>query len=552
MKAPNGFFPYSRAGLVYPPLFGEAPVVTPPAWPITNLFGALVETVVAYGPWHKMAGDGLKTDVSLGQILARTLTLSRVLHRVRRDAPGPMALMLPNGLATLYAFFALQQSGDAVTMLNFSAGAAALLNACETAQVESILTSHRFIEAADLGAVASALVSAGLQLFYLEDLAAQSTWADRLWGMAHGFAPRRARPLAPATSQTDPAVILFTSGSEGTPKGVVLSHRNLLANIAQFTAQVDLTPDDIMFACLPLYHSFGLTVGMLLPLLSGMKIIFYPSPLHYHLVPERLRQTQATILLSTDTFMTGYARKGEAADFASLRYIVPGAEKLKDTTREIWENRYGKTLIEGYGATETAPVVSVNVPQRRRPGTVGPLLPGIEAHLEPVPGLKEGGSLCVRGPNIMLGIMKHEAPGIIQPPPGGWYNTGDIATIDAEGYVTIKGRLKRFAKIGGEMVSLTAIEQAAARVWPEKCHAVLNIPHARKGEALILVTEQEGVDRTKLLEDLRAQGLPDIAIPHQIVWLEKIPVLGAGKIDYTRTRALAVPDDNVGRVAAAL
>ena len=289
----------------------------------------------------------------------------------------------------------------------------------------------------------------------------------------------------------EPAVVLFTSGSEGMPKGVVLSHANVLANREQVMARFDFGSQDIILNALPLFHSFGLTAGTLLPILSGMRTFFYPSPLHYRIVPEMAYDVNATVMFGTNTFLAGYARFAHPYDFYSVRYAFAGAEKLKDETRRIWTDKFGVQIFEGYGATETSPVLAANTPVDTRVGTVGRLLPGIEYALDPVPGV-EGGRLSVRGPNVMLGYLKHDKPGVIQPPSTergpGWYDTGDIVSIDADGFVTIQGRAKRFAKIGGEMVSLTAVEELAARTWPESQHAVVSVPDAQKGEQLVLVT----------------------------------------------------------------
>ena len=284
----------------------------------------------------------------------------------------------------------------------------------------------------------------------------------------------------------EPAVVLFTSGSEGMPKGVALSHANVLANREQVAARIDFSSQDMILNALPLFHSFGLTTGTLLPLLSGMRTFFYPSPLHYRIVPEIAYDVNATLLFGTNTFLAGYARFAHPYDFYSVRYAFAGAEKLKDETRRVWTDKFGVQVFEGYGTTETSPVLAANTPIDMRAGTVGRFLPGIEYALDPVPGV-EGGRLSVRGPNVMLGYLKHDKPGVIQPPAtergAGWYDTGDIVTIDADGFVTIQGRAKRFAKIGGEMISLAAVEELAARAWPDAQHAVRQLARLPEGRA---------------------------------------------------------------------
>lgn len=336
-----------------------------------------------------------------------------------------------------------------------------------------------------------------------------------------------------------PAVILFTSGTEGAPKGVALTNRNLVANALQVYAfgEEILSTSDIFFNPLPLFHSFGLTAGTLTPLLNGIKTVLYPSPLHYKQVPKLIGETKATILLATDTFLNGYARAAEANDLASVRFVVAGAERVKETTRKMW-SKYGTVLLEGYGATECSPVLACNLPSSNRPGTVGGLLPAIEYRLDPVPGIHEGGKLVVRGPNIMAGYIYADRPGVIVPPEDGWHDTGDIVSVDGDGLITIRGRAKRFAKIGGEMVSLAAVETMVAGVWPDGNHVVVSIPDAKKGEQLILVTDKAEADKSVLLERAQKEGFAELWIPRAILVVSSIPVLGSGKTDYAATTAL--------------
>jgi acyl-[acyl-carrier-protein]-phospholipid O-acyltransferase/long-chain-fatty-acid--[acyl-carrier-protein] ligase len=336
-----------------------------------------------------------------------------------------------------------------------------------------------------------------------------------------------------------PALVLFTSGSEGTPKGVVLSHRNLLANRNQLAAVVDFTPRDVVFNAMPVFHSFGLTGGLLLPLLSGVRTFLYPSPLHYRTVPELVYGLNATILFGTDTFLAGYARMADNYDFYSVRYVFAGAERVKPETSRAWFDKFGIRILEGYGATETAPALAVNTAMHYRGGTVGRFLPGIEHRLEPVPGLAEGQRLFVRGPNVMLGYLRAERPGVIEPPLDGWYDTGDIVTLDDQGFVTIKGRAKRFAKVAGEMVPLGLVEDFVGRLWPTHTHAVIAAPDPKRGEQLVLVTDNKDAGRPALMAAARDQGLPEIFVPRAIVSVEAIPVLGSGKVDYVGVTKLA-------------
>jgi acyl-[acyl-carrier-protein]-phospholipid O-acyltransferase/long-chain-fatty-acid--[acyl-carrier-protein] ligase len=408
----------------------------------------------------------------------------------------------------------------------------------QAAEIKTVLTSRKFIEQARLEPTIAALAETA-QIIYLEDIRASLTLGDKLRGLADRH---RAARLHRSTGRTphDPAVILFTSGSEGTPKGVVLSSYNILANCHQLGARIAFSPADLVFNAMPVFHSFGLTGGLLLPLLNGIRTFLYPSPLHYRIVPELVYDTNATVFFGTDTFLAGYARVASPYDFYSVRYVVAGAEKVKDETRRVWMEKFGLRILEGYGATETAPVLAINTPMHFRLGTVGRLLPGIEARLEPVPGIEAGGRLFVRGPNIMRGYLRAEKPGVLEAPDGGWYDTGDIVTIDAEGYVRIAGRARRFAKIAGEMVSLARVEAEIAALWPDNQHAVLAIEDERKGEQLVLLTDYQAAERGAIQARIQAAGLSELSAPKTIRVIDRLPQLGTGKIDYVAAKALII------------
>ena len=448
-----------------------------------------------------------------------------------------VGLLLPNSIGAAVTFFGLQAYGRVPAMFNFSTGSGTMLSACRTAEVRTVLTSRRFVEMAKLEEAIGRLAEV-CRIVYLEDVKAEIGVLDKVLGLLSrpfaGLLHRRLKIRA-----DDAAVILFTSGSEGVPKGVVLSHENLLANRQQLAASVDFSPRDVVFNALPVFHSFGLTGGLLLPVLSGIRTFLYPSPLHYRIVPSLVYDSNATIMFGTDTFLAGYARTAHAYDFYSLRYVFAGAEKVKAETRKIWFDKFGLRLMEGYGATETAPVLAVNSPMHFKAGTVGRLLPGIKADLEPVPGIIEGGRLHVTGPNVMKGYLLADQPGKLQPPEAGRYDTGDIVSIDADGFITIQGRAKRFAKIAGEMVSLTAVEGQASALWPDSLHAVISVPDPKKGEQLVLVTDREGAERADLLAHARKEGVAELMVPREVRVVAELPILGTGKIDYVRAAELA-------------
>lgn len=502
-----------------------------------TLFRALLQAVKRHGKDRVALEDPQRQPITYGRLVLGALVLGRKLASVTapRDRVG---LMLPNVQGMAVAFFGLSAYGRIPALLNFTAGVKNLKAAAELADLGTIVTSRRFAEQAKLDDELAALGD-GRQIIYLEEIRDEITSLEKALGalasLAPGFALRtyEARP-------DDPAVVLFTSGTEGKPKGVVLSHANLVSNTRQIFALAAgfLSERDIFMNALPTFHSFGLTAGMLLPLFHGMKVVLYPSPLHYKEVPKLIGGTGCTFLLSTDTFLQGYARAADPDDLKSVRYVVAGAERVKPQTREMWEP-YGTMILEGYGCTECSPVLACNTPVAMRAGSVGRLLPGIEARLEPVEGISEGGRLCVRGPNVMAGYLSTDAPGDIVPPVGGWHDTGDIVSMD-DGFVTIKGRAKRFAKLGGEMVSLAAVESMIAGLWPGFNHVVIGLPDARKGEQLVLITEKPDAEKRVLQEKAKEQGFPELWVPRAILVTGSIPVLGNGKIDYGATRELAM------------
>lgn len=507
----------------------------------SSILAAYID-VAAFAPdGFGNVSDALNREgLSPRMILARSYALSRVLAKRIGHQDKRVGLLLPTGLGTVCSFMALHMLGRTPTMLNFVTSHTNVLHACALTPLRTIITSRVFIEKANLSALIGELAAAGHTLCYLEDVREEIGTFEKLCGFAVKTFPKILHMLTPTQARDHEAVILFTSGSEGVPKGVALSHHNILSNINQFIITLDIGAHDRMFNCLPMYHSFGLTVGTLLPLLTCMQTMLYPSPLHYHEIPRLIEENKSTILLSTDTFLTGYARNGTAAQFSTLRYIVAGAEKLKETTIDHWRKAFGKTLYEGYGVTETAPVLSVNTPDAYKDGAVGKLLPDIEHKIKPVADIHDGGELWVRGPNVMMGYIKSDEPGVIQPLADGWHNTGDIADVDANGFITIRGRLKRFAKIAGEMVSLVTVEQAVSRVWPGVLHAVVNVPHARKGEALVLLTEKENATLDELIATFKANSETQIPLPRQIFTVPAIPILGPGKLDFIGAREMAL------------
>ena len=503
-----------------------------------HLMEAIIDVKRDHGGGRKVLEDIQRNPLSVNRLLAGSYILGGKLAAM---TPGEktIGVLLPTTAACLVTLLGLLARGRTPAMLNFSTGAVNMAAACKAARVKTIVTSRRFIEQGGLEETLAVLAQQA-RVIYLEDVRESIGLTDKLSGLLLAKLGRTGLKLAGANMDPeDAAVILFTSGSEGVPKGVVLSHANLLANAYQVLSIIDLNPADVIFNALPMFHALGLSAGVFLPLVAGSRVFLYPSPLHYKIIPELVYDTDATVFFGTDTFLNGYARNAHAYDFYNVRYVVAGAERVKEQTRQEWMEKFGLRIYEGYGATETAPVLSVNTPMHFRSGSVGRLLPDVEHRIEPVEGIKEGGRLVVKGPNVMKGYLRADTPGVIEPPENGWYDTGDIVDIDEDGFVFIKGRAKRFAKIGGEMVSLTAVENAIAKGWPQAAHAVVAVPDKKKGEQLVLITTEEGLEWRQIAKVLKEQGAPELWVPRNIMHVEELPVLGSGKTDYVTLQKMA-------------
>lgn len=503
-----------------------------------TLFAALLDARRIHGGQHTVAEDMERKPVSYDKLITGSIILGGLIKPLTAEAET-VGVLLPNATKTLSVILGLQLYGRVPGMLNYSIGSAGMASACNTGKINIVLTSRKFLELAHLEDEAARLAE-HVKLVYLEDLATSLSPLDKLKGLV------RAKTAdywykSHFYDSDDAAVVLFTSGSEGAPKGVVLSHANVLANHQQVKSRIDFNPTDVVLNFLPMFHSFGFTVGTMMPIMNGMTTFLYPSPLHYAIIPEMAYEIGATIMFGTNTFLAAYAKKAHAYDFYSLRYVVAGAEKLQESTWQIWLDKFGIRILEGYGATETAPVTSVNTAMDCKAGTVGRIMPDMLYKLEPIPGIAHGGKLHVAGPNIMKGYLLPDNPGVLVPPCSlygeGWYDTGDIVDVDEDGFIKIQGRSKRFAKISGEMVSLTAVEQLASAAWPEAQHAAVSLPEPKKGEQVILLTTHSAATPKALAA--ASPGVAAINLPKKVFVVEKVPVLPTGKTNYIEASKLA-------------
>lgn len=504
-------------------------------WMRMPIFDSLLFLRKRWGGRRVMMIDSDLTEITWNQFIARILLFSDFFQD-KVSVGERVGIMLPNSAHTMSSILALQRLRSIPAMINYSMGTHGVIASCRTAQIRLVITSQRFLEAGKFLSLAAAMEAEGITLIKLEDFAHAVSKEQKLFAYIRGLFTS---PAWDPGAENETALILFTSGSEGVPKGVALSHANIQINSAQVLVGLPFTGKDRFLSCMPMFHAFGLCSGGFMPLTAGAVLILYPTPLHFKNIPVFAYTTRSTILFGTNVFLNGYARNAEPYDFSSVRYVFCGGDKLQEATSRLWMEKFGIRILEGYGVTENSPVVAYNAADYYRFGTVGILVPGMEARLESVEGVSEGGRLFLRGPNVMQGYLL-SGEDELRTVPDGWYDTGDIVSIDDEGFVTVLGRAKRFAKVGGEMVSLTAVEEVVQKIWPDFTHAVVSIADENKGESLVLVTEMPNAKRDELRAVFLKRGFSEIVIPRAIFHVEMLPRIGSGKMDYTRVAAMAL------------
>jgi acyl-[acyl-carrier-protein]-phospholipid O-acyltransferase / long-chain-fatty-acid--[acyl-carrier-protein] ligase len=501
--------------------------------------------------------DGMDgSRLTHGMLLAAGLALA---GHLRANCPNKrIAIVLPPGRGAIVANLAVVLAGKVPVNLNFTAGRSSIEAAVRMAEVEHVVTASAFEKKLkDFPWPKNVL--------HIEKILPRLKKKIALWRTLVLLAPwRLLRLLArvPAEGDREEAVLLFTSGTAGEPKGVVLSHHNILANVSQFSLMLSLHREDAVLAALPFFHSFGCTVTLFYPMIEGIRAITYPNPLEIGKTAELIHKHRVTLFVATPTFLRGYLRKAEPEQLESLKLIVTGAEKLPRDVADAFEEKFGKKVLEGYGLTETAPVASVNLPEPKptrpgepvqpssRAGSVGKLAPGIAAHIrDPDTGellsLHDSGMLWLRGPNIFegyLGDPKRTAE-VIQ---DGWFKTGDLARFDEDGFLYIEGRISRFSKIGGEMVPHETLETKICQAMEfasehERVIAVVGVPDEAKGEALVLLSARD-IELADLRRKLSDAGIANLWIPKKIRRVDAIPVLGTGKLDLKRCKEMAMAE----------
>ncbi len=508
-----------------------------------TLFEAVSDSMHMAGYLKPIMEDTSRKPIKFCLFFLKAFILGRLMQRAVGDEKY-VGLMIPTSNACAIAFFGLHAFGKTPAMINFTSGPKQVVSTCETIGLRTVITAHKVVNMAKLEHLIEELEKNKIRVVYLEDLKPSLKPKDELIGMAGALCPKTIyqKTCERKVSPDDTAVVLFTSGTEGLPKAVFLSHKNILSNCYQLPSIFDVYPNDVFLNCLPMFHSFGLGAGVVLPLLLGIKTVLYPTPLHYRIIPEICASVKATIFFGTDTFLAGYAKCANPYDFNSLRIVASGAEKVKEETRRIWAEKFGVRILEGYGATECSPFIAVNTFLHSKKDSVGRILPGMSYDLKPVEGITDGKELWVKGPNIMQGYMRHTAPLQLDPPHNGWYDTGDIVSVDEDGYISIKGRCKRFAKIGGEMVSLLAVEMVVEKRYPDFISGAVNIPDAKKGEQIVLITTCKDITRDDLVSAFKAAGITELGLPSRIIVTDQPPLLGTGKFDYVTAKEMALKE----------
>jgi acyl-[acyl-carrier-protein]-phospholipid O-acyltransferase/long-chain-fatty-acid--[acyl-carrier-protein] ligase len=506
-------------------------------------------------PFATAVIDGLDHSVlSRSKLLGAAAALSRFLRKEFRDER--VAIVLPASKGSMLANLAATLAGKVPVDLNFTIGRAANESCCKRANLRVAISATPFIERVKDFPWPE-------QILKLDELMPRLKPQILFWWTMSILLPARLllRLLQiPRKGGHAEATLLFTSGSTGEPKGVLMSHRNIVGNVSQFRQLLDATKDDAILASLPFFHTFGSTVTLWYPLIEGVCIVTYPSPLEVAKNAALIERYKLTLLLATPTFLRGYLRKAEPNQLHSLRLVITGAEKLPLDLAKSFEERFNQKVFEGYGLTETSPVVSVNLPepQPTRPGehvqpssrlgSVGKMAPGIAAEIrEPETGRKrslhETGMLWLRGVNIFEGYL-HDAERTADVLQDGWLKTGDIGRFDEDGFLYIEGRLSRFSKIGGEMVPHEAIENKIVDLLDlsgkdERMIAIVGVQDEAKGEALVLLSAMD-VDLAQLRKQLHESGISNLWIPKRVQRVDSIPVLASGKLDLKKCNEFAV------------
>lgn len=484
----------------------------------------------------RMAKKFAKKQAIIDKTTGKTVDYSTALigslilcSRFKKYDKGFIGIMIPTSAGCALVSAAALMSGRIPVMINYSTGAETNARyAQKKCNFKTIIASKALLEKVGCPVIEGMVL--------IEDIMASVKTGEKLKAALKSKLPTgMIFNSLHKGDENDAAVILFTSGSEKDPKAVPLTHKNIISNIVGFSDYVGITSEDKLLANLVFFHVFGLTVNLWVGFYHGMTIVTYANPLDFQSISKIAREEQPTIMVGTPSFFWGYLQKSEPGDFKTLRLMVAGADKCPDALREGWKTKHGVTLLEGYGATETSPVISVNSLENNRPGSTGKVLPNIQVRIENFEtgencAVGETGKVMVKGPSVMNGYY-NDPEQTLEVLNNGWYNTGDMGFIDADGYLWHAGRFKRFTKIGGEMVSLVKVENILEKYIPQGASCcVVEVMDEKKGSLIVATVSQE-VNKTEILRKMM-NDLPTIALPRQFITIEQLPMMGTGKIDF--------------------
>ena len=496
-----------------------------------HLFEELHDAIKKFGFKSNIVEDSFNHSISNLGLVYKSILLS-ILYKKKLEKEKTVAIMMPNTVVTSVLFFALQNLNKTTSIINFTSGISNIQSSLKLSKIRTIITSRKFIEKIDMKESIK-LIKKNTNVFYIEDIKSEVNMFSKVKALKKLLFRERVE-----RNQDSAAIILYTSGTEGSPKGVMLSHKNLYENRKQILNVLNIKKNEKFFTCLPFFHSFGLGVGVLLPILNNFKVFLYPTPLHYKNIPNLIESTGSSVFFSTDTFLKKYSKHATKKNFQNIKYLIAGAEKLDEKTYAYYKNNFNIKIFEGYGVTESSPAVSVNTFDNFKLGSVGKIFSEIEYKIEKIDGYRKGGLLFLKGKNIMLGYQTEKDVNK-EDFDNGWYNTGDVAFVDDDGFLFILGRLKRFAKIAGEMISLAQVENFPKKLWPENHSAVCNIKDQNKGEALILLTDNNKADLGELTKFMKDDGQSSLYFPKKMKIINEFPILGSGKIDFKKLQELA-------------
>ncbi len=503
-----------------------------------TIFQSLIETAKAYGFNKKIIQDIDDKSVTYRQLIRKSFTLANLIKQ-DTGVTDYVGLILPNIVETIIIFYAMQACCRRPVMIDYMNEVNNIVTACKTTSIKTVYTSKEFIEKTRLQEMVTQILAIDIKIIYLEDLIPRiSLYLKTKAIIGSFFAQSYYNNLCTSYDDNDPSVIVFTSGTSDTAKAVVLSHRNLQANRCQLLAKIQFSPDDFAFMALPLFHCFGLSSSIMMTL-NAIPIFLYPSSLHYRTIPEVIYDIGATIMFGTNEFLHGYAIYAHPYDFYSIRYVFASSEKLKKETRELWLDKFGIRIFEGYSTSETSPIIACNTPMHYHAGSVGRLMPKIEYYIRPIHQIEGGGQLFIKGPNIMLGYMHTSNPGVINPTFSkelglGWYDTGDIVKIDKDGYLTLLGRTQQLKKnLIKEIMCLALIEDLASMIDVDSKHVAICPDDYNKDKQIFLFTTSKTINRENFIGIMHKNliNLNDSNIP-VIIFINEIPILPIGKVNY--------------------